>query len=115
MLTYSQVVLKSLKISGMLLVIDFLGELLLRNLLYSYEVLGDLLLIETAALFLMAGIVDFGSSPGFIQLRRTMSSSKDSFSPIPSQRKDSERRALVFVFSGTTLFLILVLLAILRR
>jgi ABC-type phosphate transport system permease subunit len=99
----------------MLLVIDFLGELFLRNLLYTYEVLGDLLLIETAALFLMAGIVDFGSSLGFVQFRRTMSSSKESFSLTSSERKDSEKRALVFVFSGATLFLILVLLAILRR
>src|SRR5208282_3953712 len=110
-LTYPQIVLISLKISGSLLVIDFLASFLLRNYVYPFEVLGDLLLIETAVLFLTAGIVDFGSSLGFVQFKKAMVSSKEPFSA--AKRKDMERRALVFVASGSTLLGLLVLFAIL--
>jgi hypothetical protein len=112
-LTYSQVAVKSLKVTGVLLIFDFLGVFLLHDYVYPYEVLGDLLLIETAALFLAAGIIDFGSSLGFLQFRRTMSPSTKRF-PV-SKRKDSERHALVLVFSGSILFGVLVLLAICKH
>ena len=109
--TYQQIVLKSLKMSGALLVIDFLASFLLRNYLYPFEVLGDLLLVETAVLFLTAGIIDFGSSLGFVQFKKTMGSSKEPFSA--EKRKEMERRALVFVVSGSTLLGFLVLFALL--
>lgn len=112
-LTYSQVAVKSLKISSVFLVLDSLGDFLLRNYVNSYSVLGDLLLIESAALFLVAGLIDFGSSLGFVQFRRVMSSSTELFSA--SKRKDSESRALALIFSGATLFGVLVFLAILKR
>jgi len=109
-LTYPQVVLKSLKMSGALLVIDSLASFLLRNYVNPFEVFGDLLLIESAALFLTAGIIDFGSSLGFVQFKKAMASSKEPFSA--AARKDMERRALVFVTSGSTLLGLLVLFAV---
>lgn len=111
-LTYSQAALKSLKISAVILAIDSLGALLLHNYLSPYAVFGDLLLIETAALFIIAGVLDYGSSLAFVHVRRLMSPTREAFSA--SKRKESERRALVFVSSGGTLFGILILLAILH-
>lgn len=96
--------------SGALLVIDLLASLLLQNYVNPFKVFGDLLLIETAALFLTAGIIDFGSSLGFVQFRKAMASSKEPFSA--ATRKDMERRALVFVASGSTLLGLLVLFAV---
>jgi hypothetical protein len=101
---------KSFKISGLLLLIDSLASLLLHGYVYPIDIFGDVLLMEIAALFLVAGIMDFGSSLGFIQFRKTMSSSKESFSA--ERRKTIERRALVFVVSGLTLLVILLLLAV---
>jgi len=113
-LTYTQVLYRSLRISGILLIVDWIGVFRFRNYVYPYELFGDLLLIETAALFLVAGILDFGSSVGFVGFRRfffthSRRSSEESFSA--SKRKDTERRAMVLVVSGLTLFVILVLLA----
>ena len=115
MLTYTQVLYRSLKISAILLVVDWIGVFLFRSHIYPYEFFGDLLLIETAALFLVAGILDLGSSVGFAGFRKlfftqTRRASEESFSA--SKRKDTERRALVLVVSGSTLFVILVLLAV---
>jgi hypothetical protein len=75
-----------------------------------FEVVGDLLLIETAILFILAGIIDFGSSLGVAQFRRTLFRTKEGFSP--SGRKDAERRALILVAAGAILFLLLLLLAL---
>jgi hypothetical protein len=102
--------MKSFKISGVLLLIDCLASLLLHNYAYPTDVLGDILLIEAAGLFLAAGVMDFGSSLGFVQFRKTMSSSKEHFSS--ERRKVIERRALVLVLSGSTLLMVLILLAI---
>jgi uncharacterized membrane protein YedE/YeeE len=89
-----------------------LAALIFCNYLSPYMVFGNLLLIETAALFLIAGIIDFGSSLAFFQLRKSISTKRDTYSA--NKRKDSERRALVLVCSGGTLFGILILLAILN-
>ena len=75
-LTFSQIVLSSLKMSGAFLVIDLLASYLLRIYVYPIETLGDLMLFEAAALFLIAGIIDFGSSLGFIQFKKVLASSK---------------------------------------
>jgi len=112
-LTYTQVLYRSLRISAILLIVDWIAVYLSRNYVYPYELFGDLLLIETAALFLVAGILDFGTSVGFAGFKsfftHSRRSSEESFSA--STRKDTERRAMVLVVSGFTLFVILVLLA----
>ena len=111
MLSYSQAALKSLKISAAIVAIDCLGALLLHNSFPAYATFGNLLLVETSALFLLAGVLDFGSSPAFAHLRRSMSAAGESSTQ--SSRRDPERRALVMAFSGAILFLALVLLALL--
>ena len=74
------------------------------------ELFGDLLLVETSLLFLLAGVVDFGSSLGFAQFRKLIAGSKEAFTL--KLRKEAERRALIFVASGATLFIIMVFLAL---
>jgi hypothetical protein len=103
------VLLRSLKISAGLLFIDGLTAFLLRGFVYPFETLGDMLLVETASLFLLAGFVDFGTSLGFVQFRKSVFASKESFSS--EKRKEAERRATILVGSGIILFSILILLA----
>jgi hypothetical protein len=109
-LTYTQVVLRSFRISGTLLVVNGLAVILLKGIIHPLELFGDLLLVETSLLFLLAGIVDFGSSLGFAQFRKLIGGSKEAFTL--GLRKEAERRALIFVASGVTLFIIMVFLAL---
>jgi hypothetical protein len=71
-----------------------------------------MLLVETALLFLLGGIVDYGSSSSFVHFRKSVFSSKETFSP--DKRKEAERRALALVGSGAILLGVLILLAALR-
>jgi hypothetical protein len=111
-LTYAQVLQRSLKIATALLLIDGLVGVVLSTIIYPVELFGDMLLLETALLFLFAGIVDYGSSSGFIQFRKAVFSSKETFSP--DKRKEAERRAVALVGSGAILLGVLILLAALR-
>ncbi len=104
---------RSLKVSGILLVLDMLSAFLLRGSIYPLETFGDMLLVETALLFLLAGFVDFGTSVAFVQFRKSVFASKEIFSA--QKRKDAERRAIALVGSGMSLFAILIILAVLRR
>ena len=112
MLTYTQVLQRSLKIATALLLIDGLVGFLLATIINPVELFGDMLLVETALLFLLAGIVDYGSSVGFVQFRKSIFSSKETYSP--DKRKDVERRAVALVGSGAILLGVLILLAVLR-
>ena len=110
MLTYTQILLRALRISGLLILVNVLVVILLRAIIGPLELFGDLLLVETPLLFFLAGIVDFGSSLSFAQFRKMISGSEREFRP--ELRKEAERRALIFVVSGAILFMIMVLLAI---
>ena len=58
------------------------------------DVLGNLLLVEIAAFFIVAGILDFSTSVGIAQLRKVLFPGRGGFST--SGRRESERSALVF-------------------
>ncbi|MGD0422751.1 MAG: hypothetical protein ABSA92_04770 [Candidatus Bathyarchaeia archaeon] len=88
------------------------GAFLLRGVIYPLETFGDMLLLETALLFLFAGFVDFGTSVAFVQFRKSVFASKETFSA--EKRKDAERRAIALVGSGICLFVILIVLALFR-
>jgi hypothetical protein len=75
------------------------------------DAIGDLLLLEVAALFIGAGIVDFSTSVGISQIRRLIFPGKEGFSS--SSRRESEFRALVLVVTGLFLCVIMILLALL--
>jgi hypothetical protein len=108
-LTYTQVLFRSLKISAGLLFVDLLIAFLLRGVINPFETFGDMLLVETASLFLLAGFVDFGTSVGFVQFRKFVFASKETFSS--EKRKEAERRAMGLVGSGLILLSILIALA----
>jgi hypothetical protein len=111
-LTYTQVLQRSLKIATALLLIDGLVGFLLSAIIYPVELFGEMLLVETALLFLFAGIVDYGSSVGFVQFRKSIFSSKETYSP--DRRKAVERRAVALVGSGAILLGVLILMTAIR-
>ena len=104
--------LRSLKISTILLLIDILIAFLVRAVVYPLETFGDLLLIEIAVLFLLAGFVDFGASVAVVEFRKSVFGSSETFSA--EKRKASERRAASLVGSGIILLVILIILAVFR-
>jgi hypothetical protein len=106
------VLFRSLKISAFLVLVDGLIGILLRGIIYPLETFGDMLLVEAAVLFLLAGIIDFGASVGFAQFRKSLLLSREAYSP--EKRKESERRAIALAGSGACLLAILILLAALR-
>jgi hypothetical protein len=111
MLSYSQVLRRSLKIAAILVVTDLtIAFVTMRLDLPPAGVFGDLLLLEVAALILLAGLVDFGSSLGISHLRRIAFSSRQDFSF--QKRSEIERKAMVFLFAGLMLLAVMILLAI---
>ena len=113
MLTYTQVLFRSVKISAILIAVDAVSAFLLSGFIHPVETFGDMLLVETALLFVFAGFVDFGTSVAFVQFRNSVFASKETFSA--QKRKDAERRAIALVASGATLFAIMVIFAIFGR
>lgn len=112
MLTYTQVLLRSLKVSTILLLINVLTAFLIRGIIDPLETFGDMLLVETALLFLFAGIVDFGTSIAIIQFRKSLFNTKETYSA--EKRKEAEKRAVALVGSGMNLLVILIILAIIK-
>lgn len=73
-------------------------------------VFGDILLAEAAALFIIAGLFDLGSSIGTTQFRKVVLSSKEEFSA--SRRNKAEQHTIVFFMAGSILFAGTILLAV---
>jgi len=107
MLSFLAILRKSLQLVVAMLALDCVAAYLLTLLKYAFiEVIGDLMLGEVAILFIVAGLLDFGSSIGMIQFRRVVLASKEIYSS--SKHKESERRASVLCLTGLFLFLILI-------
>jgi hypothetical protein len=104
--------MRSLKISVSLLLVDVLTAFLVRGYIYPIETFGDMLMVETALGFLLAGFVDFATSVAFVQFRRSVFASKERFSA--EKRKHAERRAIALVASGVILLSILIMLAVFK-
>jgi len=111
MLSYLDVVRRSLKSACVLLAADA-GIAFLpfwsRIDFSRVGVVGDLLLVEVAALFVGAGILDISSSVGMAGLRKLLSLDVE-YSP--AKRKKVERNAMVFLLTGFLLFVAMILLA----
>ena len=111
MLTFLTILSRSVRIAGGLLVADGLAAYGLTFLNYRFiETIGDSMLIEVAILFIIAGLLDFSSSIGAVQFRKTILGSKQEYSS--SAHKEAEKKASVFFLGGVTLLLVLVLLAL---
>ena len=111
MLTLLTVLGRSVRLALGLLVSDGLAAYGLTFLGYRLiEVMGDLMLVEVALLFLLAGLLDFSSSVGAAQFRKTIMGSKDGYSS--SKHKETEKKAAVFFLAGLIMFLMLVAFAV---
>jgi len=75
------------------------------------EIIGDLMLIEVAILFVVAGLIDFSSSIGAVQLRKSVLRSKQDYSQ--AAHKEAEKKAAVLVVAGVSIFAILMAIAVL--
>ena len=107
MLTFLRILRRALLLSGVLLAVDGLAAFLLTSVNFAFiETIGDLVLVEVAILFIIAGLVDFASSVGMAQLRKSFIQGERGYSA--SKHKESERRASVLIVAGLILFLLLV-------
>jgi len=112
MLTFPKILSRSLLIAATAILADSLVSFGVAFLGFSFiEIIGDLILVEVAFLFLIAGLIDFSSSVGAVQIRKTVFGSKQEYSQ--SAHKDAGRRALVLVFAGTIMFVVLIAVAVL--
>jgi hypothetical protein len=113
MLSHAEVFRRSLKYASVLVAAD-VGVALLPLFKWveasSAGVLGDLLLVEVAIAFIVAGILDISSSAGMTGFKRLFSSDVE-YSSI--KREEAERHAMVFVVTGLFLLAAMIVLAIL--
>ena len=114
MLTFRGIVDRSIRLVLVLLAADFiLGYGLIFAGYPFVETFGDFMLLEVAVLFVLAGLMDFSSSLGAVQFRRTILHARQEYSA--SKHKEVERKAAVFLLGGLIIFLGLVVLAIYLR
>jgi len=112
MLTFPKLLIRSLLIVAGAVLGD--GLVSLGGALFGFnfaETIGDLMLVEVAGLFLIAGLIDFSSSLGATHVRKAVFGSKQEYSQ--SSHSVAQRRALVLVLAGTIMFVILIVIAIL--
>ena len=110
---FCDILRRSLKIAAALAVMDLTAAYFSSLAdLSPIGVMGDMLLIEVAVLFLLGGLVDFASSLGVIQFRKVVFSSKDEYSA--QKRKETEQTASVFIVAGILLVAVMILLTLYR-
>ena len=112
MLTFPKIVGRSLLIATGAIVAD--GLVSLGGVLFGFnfiEIIGDLMLVEVAVLFLIAGLIEFSSSVGAAHFRKVILGSKHEYDQ--AAHKQAGRRALVLVLAGAFMFLVLIVVAVL--
>jgi len=111
MLTFPKILGRSILICVSAIVVDALVSYATTLFGFSFiEIMGDLMLIEVAVLFLVAGIMDFSSSVGGVHLRKAVLGSRQEYSS--SAHRETGRKALVLVVAGTLMFVTLIAIAI---
>jgi hypothetical protein len=114
MLTFLRIIGRSLLIAAGAIVGDGLVAYGMALFGLSFvEAVGDLMLVEVAILFLVAGLIDFSSSVGAVQFRKAVLGSKQEYSQ--SAHKDAERKAAVLVLAGVFMFVVLTVVAVITR
>jgi hypothetical protein len=111
MLTYADIFRRSLILAATMVAADLVVAFLPISTLIDISfagIVGDLLLLEVAAVFLAAGVVDFSSSLGMTAFRRLLSSRVE-YSAI--RRKEAEQSALMLLVAGSILLLALITLS----
>jgi hypothetical protein len=114
MLTFLRILSRSLLIAAGAILGDGLVAYGMGLFGFSFvEAIGDLMLVEVAILFLVAGLIDFSSSVGAVQFRRAVLGSKQDYSQ--PAHKEAERKAAVLVLAGLFMFVLLTVVAVLIR
>ena len=114
MLRFLPPLVRALRLVGGLLVADAFTAYLLTFFGHNFvEVAGDLMLVEVAVLFIVAGLLDFSTSIGAAQFRKTIFAAKQGYSA--ARHKEAGWKALVFFLAGLILLLILVTAALYTR
>ena len=114
MLTFPRILARSLFIA----VCAIFGDSLLSIGLTYFgsgfvEIIGDLMLIEVAVLFLVAALIEFSYSIGGTGFRKNVLGSKQGYSQ--SAHKEAGRKALALVFAGVFMFAVLIAVAVFIR
>ena len=111
MLTYPKIIRSSILLLIAIVSVDTLAASLATLFHFSFiSVYGDIMLSEVAALFILAGLMDFSTSIGMEQFKKTFLRTTDERSP--SEKKATQQKAIVVLVTGLLLLLILVGLAV---
>lgn len=114
MLTFLRIITRSIAVVACAVAGDIFVAYGMMSFGFSFiEIIGDLMLVEAAILFLVAGLVDFASSIGAAQFRKTILGSKEDYSQLA--HKEAERQAAVLVLAGVVLFVTLLSIALLAH
>ena len=114
MLTFLTILKRAILFVAAMLAGDSIVSFMLYSLKLAFaETFGDLILVEVAIFFILAGVIDFASSVGVTQFRKSYLGREQGYSP--SEHKESERRASVFLVAGLILFFLLILAVICQR
>jgi hypothetical protein len=114
MLNFLGILRRAILLAAAIIAVDGLVAYLLSFLNFAFvEMFGDLILVEVATMFILAGLIDFASSVGVAQFRKSFMSAPDGYSAL--KHKESARRASVLVLAGLILFVLLIAGAIFRE
>jgi hypothetical protein len=111
MLTFPRILCRALLIVGFAVLGDGVVSFGSTRFGFSFiEVIGDVMLVEVAILFIVAALIEFSSSVGGAQLRRLVLGSRQEYSS--SAHNEAGRKALVLVLAGMFMFAILIAIAL---
>jgi len=114
MLTFPKIITRSIVIVLIAMCADALVASETIRFGFSFiEIIGDVMLVEVAILFIVAGLIDFSSSIGAAQFRKSVLGSKQDYSQ--SVHKEAERKAAVLVLAGIFIFMILLGIAVITH
>ena len=114
MLTFPRILARSLLVAAGAMLGDGLVSFVLSLFGLSFiEIVGDLMLVEIAVLFLVAGLIEFSYSIGGAGFRKNVLGSKQEYSQ--SAHKEAGRKALVLILAGVFMFVVLIAVAGLIR
>lgn len=105
---------KSLVYFGLVMVVNMLAfdlSLILLGHDFAMDLLGNIVFLQIAVLFIAAGLADFSQSFGSINLRKLLGSKVD-YSR--KKHEETQRSAAALVISGVWLILFVLVLAVLK-
>ena len=110
MLTYLKIIYSSILLLFAIVIVDAFAAYLATLFHFSFvDVFGDVMLVEVAVLFILAGLMDYSTSIGMEQFKKVFLRAKQQSA---SDKKVARQQAFVVLTTGVLLFLTLIGLAI---